>query len=199
MNRATTSDLPRIIAVCLRIVATRESPEALPYSRTLLHIAVLAAFAFGVINRIVIPGVTWPHALLNSLGEISLLLVGLHLVLTARALPERFHKVATAMLCISALGGGLLLVIGRLPDSLIVSSFITVTYLGQLSGALTSLRHGLDTTWWPAGLYLFAYLWVTLVFFNISASLLQVDALHSAVDFEPPVSAIPDDRRILAL
>ena len=199
MNRATTSDLPRIIAVCLRIVATRESPEALPYSRSLLRIAVVAAFAFGVINRIIIPGVTWPHALLNSLAEISLLLLGLHLVLSARGIPERFHKVATAMLCISALGGGLLLVIGQLPVSVIVSSLITIIYLGQLSGALTSLRHGLDTTWWAAGLYLFAYLWVTLVFFNISTSLLQVDALHSTAGPEWPVSAISGDRRILTL
>ena len=180
MNRAVASSLPHIFVVCLRIVATRESPEALPYSKTLLRAAVTAACALGMVNRLAMPDITWTHALLNTAGEVGLLLLGLQLVLSARGMPERFHKVATAMLCISALGGGLLLVIGQLPESLIASSLITITYLGQLSGALTSLRHGLDTTWWAAGLYLFAYLWVTLVFFNISASLLHVDALESA-------------------
>ena len=184
MNRTVASTLPHVLVVCSRIVATRESPEALPYSKTLLQAAVIAAVALGVMNRLLIPEVTWTHAIVNAIGEVSLLLLVLHFVLSARALPERFHKVATAMLCISALGGGLLLVFGRMPDSLIVSSLITVTYLGQLSGALTSLRHGLDTTWWVAGLYLFAYLWLTLVFFNISASLLHVDALHSAASPE---------------
>ena len=180
MSRAVATYLPHVLVVCLRIVATRESPEALPYSRSLLHLAIVAAFALGMVNRVSIPDVTWTHALLNTVGEVGLLLLGLHLVLSAKGMPERFQKVATAMLCISALGGGLLLVVGQLPDSLIVSSLITITYLGQLSGALTSLRYGLDTTWWAAGLYLFAYLWITLVFFNISASLLQVDPLHSA-------------------
>ena len=180
MNRAIASYLPHIFVVCLRIFATRESPEALPYSKTLLRAAVIAALGLGVVNRILIPDVTWTQALLNTVGEVGLLLLGLHIVLSTKALAERFHKVATAMLCISALGGGLLLVVGQLPESLMVTSLIAVTYLGQLSGALTSLRHGLDTTWWAAGLYLFAYLWVTLVFSNISASLLHVDPLHSA-------------------
>jgi len=173
MNRSLAPHLYHIVGVCARIVMTRESPEALPYSRALFQGALGGALLFGILNRILIPDVTVGHAVLNSAGEVMLLLVGLHVVLSAKGMSDRFQKVATAMLCISTLGGALLLTLGRLPDSAAVQFLITGTYIAQLSGALTCLRRGLAISWWSAGLYLFAYLWITMLFFSISNALIH--------------------------
>ncbi|MGI9301343.1 MAG: hypothetical protein ACR2RB_01350 [Gammaproteobacteria bacterium] len=164
--------LTTALATCLAIVTTRGSPEDLPYSRGLFHISVATAILVGLLNRWILPDVTVAHAVINTAGEYAILLYGLHLLLGIREMLARFVKVATAILLISTMGGATLFLL-RWFGSPVTSIIVATVFIAQLSGALTCLRRGMDVHWLIAGFYLFAYLWIAMLFFRMTASMMD--------------------------